>query len=365
MSNQLKINFILLLLFGQTFLSSCQGQKGSDDPQPVGKFVSKIDQAAGNIFQDSKSNYWFGTLEQGVFKYDGKSIIQFTATDGLSGNRIRGIQEDRKGNIYFDTGQGINKYDGKSIITLEKSDAPKGNWKLELDDLWFAGNWNENGPYRYDGEYLHHLEIPKHELEDEFYRINKLATYSPYEVYKIYKDRKGNIWIGTSVFGACRFDGNEINWISEREMTEIDEGPAPGVRSIFEDGDGNFWFSSNVNHKYKVLEEKSLPLDSKLRYEKVEAIDNSSEPEMSSYFMSILEDNVGDIWMATYDSGVWRHDGQELYHYDVIIDKKDVSIFTIYKDNSGELWLGTHDAGPLKFNGKTFEKYLPEITLDN
>ena len=41
------------------------------------------------------------------------------------------------------------------------------------------------------------------------------------------------------------------------------------------------------------------------------------------------------------------------------------SIFTIYKDNSGELWLGTHDAGPLKFNGKTFEKYLPEITLDN
>jgi ligand-binding sensor domain-containing protein len=182
------------------------------------------------------------------------------------------------------------------IIALKKSDATKANWKLELDDLWFAGNWNENGLYRFDGEYLHHLEMPKHGLEDEFYRVNKLATYSPNEVYKIYKDRKGNIWIGTSVFGACRYDGNEITCISEREMTEIDEGPASGVRSIVEERGGNIWFSNKINYKYKMLKKKSSLLGNNLKYEKIDGIDILSESEMSSFSLWLLQKVMIEIF---------------------------------------------------------------------
>ena len=34
-------------------------------------------------FQDRKGNLWFGTLNEGVYRYDGKSFAQFTKKDGL------------------------------------------------------------------------------------------------------------------------------------------------------------------------------------------------------------------------------------------------------------------------------------------
>lgn len=34
-------------------------------------------------FQDSADNLWFGTLEQGVAKYDGSSLRYLTVADGL------------------------------------------------------------------------------------------------------------------------------------------------------------------------------------------------------------------------------------------------------------------------------------------
>jgi hypothetical protein len=46
-----------------------------------------------------------------------------------------------------------------------------GEWKLEPGDLWFQGNQNDNGPYRFDGKSLHRLEFPKHELESRFYSL--------------------------------------------------------------------------------------------------------------------------------------------------------------------------------------------------
>lgn len=311
------------------------------------------------IFQDSKKNYWFGSKENGVYYYDGNSFKQFTQEDGLHSNRIRGIQEDPSGNIYFDTGEGISKFDGKQIEQLVLSEDPNPEWKLGPNDVWFEGYWGKKGPYRYDGKQLYHMQLPKHEFEEEFYVNTPNASYDPYEIYKIYKDSKNYIWMGTGTFGACRFDGGSLTWVSEREMTEIDPGPAPGVRSILEDEEGNFWFSSNVNHKYQVPEFKAAVSTEKPKYQKLKGIDTSGEQGMNPYFMAITQDTKGDFWMVTYDSGAWRYDGKRLVHYPVKYENKEVLIFTIYKDRQDQLWLGTHNAGAMKFNGKTFERFKP------
>ena len=168
------------------------------------EFMPEMDKSIMVIFQDSRDNYWFGTKEQGAYRYDGQRLLHFTTKDGLSSNGIRAIQEDKSGNIYFDTGEGINKFDGQTVSKLElvEVDSPSDGWQLTPDDLWFGGKWNENGPYRYDGETLYHLKFPKHPREDEFYgEIRPICPISPYGIYFIYKDRKGNIWFGTSNLG--------------------------------------------------------------------------------------------------------------------------------------------------------------------
>jgi ligand-binding sensor domain-containing protein len=144
-------------------------------------------------------------------------------------------------------------------------------------------------------------------------------------------------------------------------MTEIDEGPAPGVRSMFVDREGNFWFSSNISYKYKVSQNNASVEPDGLEYKQLKGIDTSGKQKLPNYFMAIVEDDQGDIWMATYDEGVWKYDGKKVTHYPITDKNTDVLIFTIYKDNAGDLWLGTHNAGAMKFNGRTFERFNPSF----
>ena len=53
------------------------------------------------VYQDTKNNYWFGSWETGVYKYDGKTLINYTTKHGLYTNRVDDIKEDKSGNIYF------------------------------------------------------------------------------------------------------------------------------------------------------------------------------------------------------------------------------------------------------------------------
>jgi ligand-binding sensor domain-containing protein len=75
------------------------------------------------------------------------------------------------------------------------------------------------------------------------------------------------------------------------------------------------------------------------------------------FFLSMKQDNDGNLWMTTYDNGVWKNDGKQLIHYPIKDGETEVLLFSIYKDNQGVLWLGTFNAGVYKFNGQTFEKF--------
>jgi ligand-binding sensor domain-containing protein len=46
-------------------------------------------------------NLWFGTTGEGVYKYDGKSFSQFTASNGLNSNKVYCILEDKDGKIWI------------------------------------------------------------------------------------------------------------------------------------------------------------------------------------------------------------------------------------------------------------------------
>ncbi|HQZ43167.1 MAG TPA: hypothetical protein PK735_09790, partial [Flavobacteriales bacterium] len=110
-----------------TILTSCNGQtknkaSNSDDlSQNIaqGDTVNKLGDHLWYVFQDKKNNYWFGSNGEGVYRYDGKTIVNFTTKDGLCNDSIRQIQEDKFGNIFFSTLGGINKFDGKQFTTLQ------------------------------------------------------------------------------------------------------------------------------------------------------------------------------------------------------------------------------------------------------
>lgn len=96
---------LLFFLTILTLLTSCKGQNFEQKKQPSikGDTVKTLGKNVMVIYQDKKNVYWFGSWETGVYRYDGKNIINYTTKHGLPNNRVDEIQEDKLGNIYFNT----------------------------------------------------------------------------------------------------------------------------------------------------------------------------------------------------------------------------------------------------------------------
>ena len=67
-----------------------------------------------SIGEDAAGHIWFGTDEQGAWRYDGKSLRQFTEKDGLTSKGIMAIYTDRRGDLWLG-GDGVFKFNGKSF----------------------------------------------------------------------------------------------------------------------------------------------------------------------------------------------------------------------------------------------------------
>jgi ligand-binding sensor domain-containing protein len=338
-----------------SILTSCNGQTSNSKNQSVllkeinvkGDTVKEPGSSIMVIYQDKKNTYWFGSWETGVYRYDGKTLINYTTKHGLHNNRIDEITEDKSGNIYFTSchpNSTITKFDGKSFTNIVAT--PGNEWKLEANDLWLRNAYQTEKVYRFDGNTFYELTLPKPP------KLN-----NPFEVYSIYKDIKGNIWFGTNPVGVCRYDGKSFDWITEEDVTEFRNEGANGVRSITEDKNGDFWF--NTENRYSVYD--SITLKSNkfyTRHESIGSLDGKNTSGLKEY-LSTVRDNKNNLWFVTYRDGVWKYDGTKITHYTVQANAKDITLFSIYKDNNGDLWLGTHENGAYKFNGKTFEKFKP------
>jgi ligand-binding sensor domain-containing protein len=343
-----KIKLTLLTIFLVSFFVS--------NNIDTGVTVTQLDKTIWTIYQDKKSNYWFGSKENGVYFYNGQRLKHITTENGLVSNEIRGIQEDANGNVYFDTEKGVSKFDGRTFKTLQITNpaSPLNDWVLKPDDLWFRMGF-KSGAYRFDGKYLYYLKFPTSPQENTFYKKNPNTNLKPYGLYTIYKDRKGYMWFGTASLGVCRYDGRALSWHYEEQLQTTPNGGDFGTRAIFEDKNGKFWIN-NTRFRY-VIETYGYKSVTFKKESGIGYLNKTNKMEFP-FFLSITEDNKGNLWMATYENGVWKYNGKELIHYPVKDGATDVLLFTIYKDNKGVLWLGTHNAGVYTFNGHTFEKFV-------
>lgn len=348
----MKVKLNIFIFFNAlVLLISCNGQTSNKQVKTEntvkGDTVSVLGNSVMVIFQDSKNDYWFGSWETGVYKYDGKTIVNYSTKHGLLNNRIDEIKEDKFGDIYFSSENAtseISKFNGKTFSTLKA--IPSENWKFDSTDMWFKYSYeNTKKVYRYDGTTLFELQLP-----------NPPNLSNPFAVYSIYKDKEENIWFGTNPVGVCRYDGKSFQWITEEDLTEFRNEGANGVRSITEDKNGDFWF--NTEYRYGVYDSTTLKSNKfYTRHQSIGGLDGKKNSNLDEY-LSTVKDNNNNLWFVTYLDGVWKYDGTKITHYTVQDNSKQITLFSIYKDNKGDLWLGTHENGAYKFNGTTFEKFI-------
>ncbi len=154
------------------------------------------------IVEDSKGNIWFGRDGYGACKYDGNTFTHFTKKDGLPSNNVQDIQEDGQGHIWF----------GCRVVQHDHPD-PKART-------------GAGGLCRYDGKTM--ILYPEWE------------GLSKNDIYSIYADKAGNIWIGATGVGVYRYDGTTFKMY--KGTNRMDLTYSFGVQDILEDRNGKMWF---------------------------------------------------------------------------------------------------------------------------
>ncbi len=354
MSKLLKLTYLVLIL---TLTFSCVEKKSPQKEINKSEFVNssktdslKFTSGIRSIFQDTKGNYWFGSHNEGVSYYDGKSFNYFNKSGGLSDNQIRSIQEDTNGIIWFGTANGVSSYDGKKITnhTPTTDDYSQSEWIKTDNDLWFNAG-NNAGVYRYDGQKLNYLafHIPKNENLNNSYGVTGIS-----------KGQDGKVWIATYA-ALFNFDGKTIN-ISDKSQLPLKKGEELHIRSVLADSKGRIWVGNNGIGVLLIQENSAINFSDKNGLIHTNSSKNGSASPVGTLecVFVIEEDSEGNIWFGDRDTGAWKFDGKTMTNY--IIDAKlsTQMIWEIYEDNNKNLLFAMENGGVYKFNGKSFDKWF-------
>lgn len=299
-----------------------------------------VSQYIRSIFQDSKGNLWFGTIGEGVVRYNRKTLTYFSNSDGFISNSVYAINEDKNGNLWFGTDQGVYKYDGRTFRNYNQRDglnhidiSRKSILVDKLGTIWVG---------THSGVFLYDPSADRHGGQS-FSLFKQLAAIN---VAGIMEDKSGNIWFASSTKGVFRYDaglpngqGKTITNIAGKE--ELGENYAGGIA---QDKAGNMWFTmKNGICKY----------DGKT-FTEYTAKDGLGGTE----FWGIYIERSGIIWITTRGSTT-RFDPST-----PLPNPKAFTVFTaangltccvqsMYQDNSGNMWWGTGQ-GLYRFDGKRF-----------
>jgi ligand-binding sensor domain-containing protein len=348
-----KTNLIYLILI-LTLNYSCVEKKSTEKEVHKSELVvtSKTDtlkfsSGIRTIFQDSKGNYWFGSHNEGVSFYNGKTFEYFTTKEGLSDNQIRSIQEDKYGKIWFGTAKGVSVYDKEKFTNYPiKNNNPTFDWNETHGDLWFYAG-EEDGINRFDGMNMNYLIFPKpkNENPDNSYGVTDISI-----------DRNGKIWIATYA-ALFSYTGTMVAAFGHENLN-LKDTELLHIRSVLADSKGRIWIGNN-GIGVLLMEGSAITNFSEknnLIHPTSSRRGDKSEAGTLEHVFTIEEDSEGNIWFGDRDTGAWRYDGKIITNYTIDKNLKSKMIWTIYKDNNNSLLFGMADGGVYKFNGNTFEK---------
>ncbi len=256
-----------------------------------------------SIHQDSGGVLWFGTLSDGVNKWDpaawafGHIKREPSAASTLSSDTVMAFAEDRRGHLWIGTfGDGVNRLD------------------------------------RASGRFTHF----RHDPQDP-------SSLSNDRVTSLLQDETGTLWLGTAGGGLNRFEAETFTrFVHDPERPE--SLGSNGVMSLFEDSSGALWVGTYGGG----LERFERESETFTHFRHVPGDDASLSHDRVS---AIAEHASGTLWVGTLAGGLDLFDrATETFHRfsgdpDRAESLGSEAINVLHVDSGGALWVGTQGGG--------------------
>jgi hypothetical protein len=362
-SKYIKTISLYLLVIITSFTSSCKNNGQSNNVNQSSPILddgsnTKIDstqwlmptRGIRSILEDSKGNLWF-TSPDYVCKYNGETLRYFTKEDGLY--IVGVVHEDKNGTIWVEDGFNIYRYDGKRFTRYKiHSDSLPKKEEIKDNNIWFQKGINQSDTTEFEpGIISFNQGVSKFYPFPVSQAENNKFIYFPTTKAVINKD--STIWFGTmeKVFGYK--NGSFIS-LGREEMSRQNDSRQMGIRGVFADSKGNLWIADNGAGVFVYDGEKLV------NFTKDHHLDEGNQAGNTLHrAFSIAEDTLGNMWIGTVYSGVWKYNPntQEFINYTKTDGVASENIWTIYKTKKGELLFAGETPGAVyKFNGKSFER---------
>ena len=291
------------------------------------------------IYQDSKGYIWIGTND-GLDRYNGYEFKHYKHDkydkNSIANNYIVDIIEDKNGYIWVSTIGGLSRINpDKDEIKNYYSKEDSGN--LSNSNLWQILCTKDNRLIASTIDGLNVYDKNKDKFTRILYKEGELPSQY---IYSLEEDINGHIWVGTDN-GLVELD-KDLNIVKSYQDAIGDSD----VYNVYDDSKGNIWVCTLDNGLFKInLDDKSVE-----NYKN----NNSKRSIPSNNVRDIISDSEGKLWIAT-DKGLCTFDyereefityNKKLYQSNSLIDDE---IFCLLKDSSGLIWIGTY-SGISRFN---------------
>ncbi|MYM22058.1 diguanylate cyclase [Duganella sp. FT135W] len=343
-------------------------------------------QSIVSLLQDKQGYIWIGTIEGGLFRYDGRRAIRYANDPAnpstLPAGRIGALHEDARGRIWVGTDEGLARFDpdansfqryhpdsrqrntriirriigdggtGLWLATwggLQHFDPASGKFRMYQADptradalgyndvnaialdpkggLW-AANWPGGLSYLApDAQGFTHLRLDSEQRPDAKLNDVRAMRFAP----------DGRLWMGTDAGLVVWKNGTP--WGERQHL----DGARGRVNNIYFDSHDNAWVSTRTEGLMRWTLDLQLVQTYTHRAE-----DGHSLP--SNAVNTVMEDRNSTLWIGSFTDGVSRanlgnYGLERIIPRDVAPDSFPSSNFvrTIAAANDGQIWLGVDD----------------------
>lgn len=255
----------------------------------------------------------------------------WNAEDGIQGNSITDIFQDKDGYILFGTYGGLTKFDGVKFLTLNKIYNEKYNFlsarqifQDSKGNIWVGSN--DEGAFC----------LKENEEIAEFTTENGLPNNS---IRSFCEDLDGNIWIGTASGIACVSPDLKIIQLPGFDKIPLDNNFISS--QLYCDTAGRIWIVTRSENGVYLYADQTFSV-----YDGIHSVENPVVTSMS-------QDATGAYWfgLAPY-YGVKVSGNKEVLHNLGSGDQKGTIVTCIYQDSSKNIWFGLDNGITILHDGE-------------
>jgi signal transduction histidine kinase/ligand-binding sensor domain-containing protein len=309
---------------------------------------------SGDLYMDRNRSLWVGTESQGLYRIHDGIADHYGSANGLSGDSVEYIYEDREGNLWVTTDRGVDMFRDLPVVTFSTTEGSIGSGVRSVLALTNGSVWIGN-----DGA----VDIVRAG------RVSAIAAgrgLPGSSVGAMFRDDTGQIWLGVDntimTYKLGRFSA-----IKNSDVTHF--ARLGNATAFAEDTEGNIWALTHINvpdqiHLLRIKDqnvEQDIRVDDVIRARylaadrnagvwlasgdgkfvhyrdgKAEAVISSGREDIVVKTFSVDSDNA--IWLAT-SKGLYRWKDGRMSVMDARNGLPCSSIISMIKDNYGYFWL--------------------------